>query len=123
MVANPLRRQRFIKQTTQFIQKFKFDGLDLDWEYPALRGGRPEDKQNFVLLVKEFREEFNKHNLLLTSAFGASKKTIDLAYDVRALSYSLDFMHIMCYDYGGSWDKKIAPNAPLTSDGDLNIVS
>lgn len=30
-------------------------------------------------------------------------------------------MHIMCYDYFGSWDKKIGLNAPLTNDNDLNV--
>lgn len=27
----------------------------------------------------------------------------------------------MCYDYGGSWDKKVTANAPLQSDDDLNV--
>ena len=26
--------------------------LDVDWEYPALNGGKPEDKENFVELLK-----------------------------------------------------------------------
>lgn len=27
----------------------------------------------------------------------------------------------MCYDYGGAWDKRITANAPLKSDGNMNI--
>lgn len=46
---------------------------------------------------------------------------MDEAYDVRALSQYLDFFHIMCYDYGGSWDRKITANAPLKSDDFLNV--
>ena len=32
--------------------QYDFDGLSLDWQYPAMRGGRPEDRPNFTLLVK-----------------------------------------------------------------------
>lgn len=35
-----------------YYRKHRFDGLDLDWEYPANRGGVPADKENFVSLVK-----------------------------------------------------------------------
>jgi chitinase len=91
-------------------------GLDLDWEYPTQRGGLPQDKETFVLLVQELSKEFKKHNLHLSSAFGAAKKTIDSAYSVARLAPYLDTMHIMCYDYFGAWDKKIGFNAPLGED-------
>ena len=85
------------------------------------RGGSPSDKENFVLLTKELKESFKPHNLLLTSAIGASKNTIDQAYDVKQLSKYLDFLHIMCYDYGGAWDQRVTANAPLTADGVLSV--
>lgn len=42
------------------MEKWGFQGADLDWEYPAsdVRGGRPEDTANLVLLVKEMRAAF-----------------------------------------------------------------
>uniref|UniRef100_A0A182NGV2 GH18 domain-containing protein n=1 Tax=Anopheles dirus TaxID=7168 RepID=A0A182NGV2_9DIPT len=121
LAANPERRQAFVKNALEFIKQYGFDGLDLDWEYPTQRGGKPVDRENFVALVRELSQVFRKNNLLLTSAIGAGKDTIDSAYDVKALSKYLDFLHIMCYDYNGSWDGRIGPNAPLTSRDFLNV--
>ncbi|KAG5676387.1 hypothetical protein PVAND_006227 [Polypedilum vanderplanki] len=121
LAGDPRRRGRFVKQASEFVRKFDFDGLDLDWEYPTQRNGSQQDKESFVLLVKELSVEFKKHNLYLSSAFGASKKIIDSAYNVKALAPYLDSFHIMCYDYFGSWDKKVGLNAPLETDDDLNV--
>ncbi|EAT33075.1 AAEL014667-PA, partial [Aedes aegypti] len=121
MAANPERRQTFVKNALEFVKRYGFDGLDLDWEYPTQRGGKPFDRENFVSLVKELSQLFKRNNLLLTSAIGAGKDTIDAAYDIKNLSKYLDFLHIMCYDYNGSWNKKIGPNAPLQSRDVLNV--
>ncbi|ERL92170.1 hypothetical protein D910_09490 [Dendroctonus ponderosae] len=122
LVAEPPRRSKFVASAVDFIRKYNFDGLDLDWEFPGKRGGAPEDKLNFLLLVKELKSAFRKHNLLLTAAFGAGKDTIDVAYDVEGLGVYLDFIHMMCYDYHGAWDQKTGANAPLRSSDVLNVV-
>jgi len=46
-----------------------FDGIDIDWEYPVSGGmasniNRPEDKQNFTLLMKTPREKLDARGLL-----------------------------------------------------------
>lgn len=35
LVNSPSARQRFITTVIQFIEKYEFEGLDLDWEYPV----------------------------------------------------------------------------------------
>ncbi|KAK9892078.1 hypothetical protein WA026_018279 [Henosepilachna vigintioctopunctata] len=121
LVSDEKRRRRFVQNALNFVKKHNFDGLDLDWEFPGKRGGVASDKDNFLLLVKELKSEFRKYNLLLTAAFGAGKDTIDIAYDVAGLAGYLDFIHMMCYDYHGSWDQKTGSNAPLKSDDLLNV--
>lgn len=38
MVASADRRREFVKNTVKFLRQNHFDGLDLDWEYPAFSG-------------------------------------------------------------------------------------
>lgn len=35
LVNNPSARQKFVDHVTDFIERYDFDGLDLDWEYPV----------------------------------------------------------------------------------------
>lgn len=34
LVNNAASRARFVTNVVEFIEKYHFDGLDLDWEYP-----------------------------------------------------------------------------------------
>ena len=46
MVSDGSLRKHFVDSAVEFLEKYDFDGLDLDWEYPAdsERGGRFTDK-------------------------------------------------------------------------------
>jgi len=118
MARDPNKRKVFAASALSFIRRHNFDGLDLDWEYPGKRGGVKEDKKNFILLIKDLYKVFRPQNLMLTAAIGASAATIDAAYDIPEMYKYLDYVHVMCYDYHGKWDKKTGHNAPLKSRPD-----
>ena len=118
MAGDDEKRGMFVKSAVEFLRLHKFDGLDLDWEYPGRRGGAPQDKENFIKLAKELKEAFKEDKFLLTAAIGAAKGTIDVSYDVERMYEYLDYVNVMCYDYHGKWDKKTGHNAPLRARPD-----
>ncbi|GFS46560.1 chitotriosidase-1 [Nephila pilipes] len=113
MAGDAGARATFVKSCVDFCLKYDFDGLDMDWEYPANRGGQPQDKQNFITLLKELKEAFAPHGLILSAAVSAGRNTIDTAYDIPGMAKYLDFINVMAYDLHGSWEKTTGHNAPL----------
>jgi len=110
-VLTPSSRKLFAKSSVDIIRQYDLDGVDIDWEYPAIRGEegniyRPEDKQNFTLMFKEIRVELDKleaeksRKYLLTAAVGGSKSFVNNT-EMAEVAKILDYILIMTYDYGG----------------------
>ena len=53
LVADEERRTEMVRNVIKFLRQNHFDGLDLDWEYPAFRdGGKSWDRANYALFVQ-----------------------------------------------------------------------
>ncbi|KAF9410960.1 hypothetical protein HW555_010092 [Spodoptera exigua] len=118
LVNDPAARARFVSHVVQFLKKYGFDGLDLDWEYPKCwqvdcSKGPDSDKEAFADLVLELSAVFKPKGLLLSAAVSPNKKVIDAGYDVPVLARHLDWIAVMTYDYHGQWDKRTGHVAPL----------
>lgn len=79
---------RFIKSVLNTTKSFGFDGLDLDWEFPAWLGADDLEKIHFVQLLEELRREFQraKETLILSVAVAAPQAIIDQSYMVTEMA-------------------------------------
>lgn len=86
-----------------------FDGIDIDWEYPVGGGiagihNRPEDADNFVLLLEEFRRQYlaiGRPDLLLTMAAPGPAQARQ--FNMPQAHPYLDLVNLMTYDLRGAW--------------------
>jgi chitinase len=114
-------RKIFIDSAVDFIAKYDLDGLDIDWEYPGLRGDdnrfRPEDKENYTLLLKELRLRFNRegrrlHRHLYTSIATGSERNFLEHTEMDKVQLYVDSINLMTYDMYGN-DKNTGHHSPL----------
>ena len=103
------RRNTFVKTAVQLLKDYNIDGLDLDWEYPAIEGypGHqylPQDKNNFTSLVKELRAQMG-NELLLSFAAGGFTQYLEQSIAWDAVTPSVDFINLMTYDLVGGYSK------------------
>ncbi len=116
-------RQKFAASCVAFMKQFGFNGLDIDWEYPTGGGNtgnihRPEDPENFILLLTELRQQLDAQgatdntHYLLTIAAGTGKEA-NSHIDWVSVQNQLDWINVMAYDFSGPWTDTTGFNAPL----------
>lgn len=96
------------------IEKYHFDGVDIDWEYPGYQTGRDTaiDRPNFTLLMEEISNTLKEANsdYIVSSAipggiYGYSR------YELDKLNNCLDYINLMTYDLQNS--SKVTHHANL----------
>lgn len=91
-----------IAKLQAFVAMHDYDGIDIDWEYPA----SDLDQQTFVALFKALRKAFPKPTYVLSAdvpPWGGS-------YGFPDVTPIVDYFNILMYDCAGPW----------TDDGQLN---
>ncbi|XP_055618707.1 chitinase-3-like protein 1 [Toxorhynchites rutilus septentrionalis] len=126
VASSAASRKEFAKKAKEFCNNHNFDGIDMDWEYPGQRGGKTEDKKNFVLMLEELNNELKQDDLLLTAAVAAGEASAAISYNITEMSKHVDYINLMEYDFHGSWEKTAEHHAALHSKSPhdkLNVES
>lgn len=125
----------FSASAVDFIEKYGFDGIDIDYEYPSSMNdsGHPDDftfsnarraylNNSYQVLMKSLRESLDKagesagKHYLLTIASPSSGYLLRGMETFQATQY-LDYVNIMSYDLHGAWNSHVGHNASLFDTG------
>ncbi|KAF5002913.1 hypothetical protein FDECE_10497 [Fusarium decemcellulare] len=112
--ASAATRSTFAKSAVTLMKDWGFDGIDVDWEYPA----NATEASNMVLLLQAVRNELDSyakqyasgHHFQLSIAAPAGPDNFN-KLRLKELGAVLDHINLMAYDYAGSWSTASGHNA------------
>ncbi|EIP0120487.1 chitinase C-terminal domain-containing protein [Vibrio alginolyticus] len=127
--------EKFATSAVEMMRQYKFDGLDIDYEYPTSMAGagNPYDKgfmeprrqylwASYQELMKVLREKLDAASAqdgihyMLTIAAPSSGYLLRGMETFDVTKY-LDYVNIMSYDLHGAWNDHVGHNAALFDTG------
>lgn len=112
-------RSTFATSAVTIMKDWGFDGIDIDWEYPA----DDTEAGNMILLLQAIRDELDSYS---TEHANGYHFQLSIAAPAGATNYEklhladlgsvLDHVNLMAYDYAGSFSEYSGHQANLYSD-------
>ena len=99
---------------------FGSDGIDLDWEYPAIEGYpghryKPADKQNFTKLVQVLRKTLGMR-YEISFAAGGFQQFLEESCEWDLVMKEVDRVNLMSYDLVNGYSTVTGHHTPLYSN-------
>jgi chitinase len=112
-------RSQFAESVREILQQYHADGIDLDWEFPAIEGYpghkySPDDKAHFTSLVQELRKTLGK-DYELSFALGGFSPYLRNSIDLAQVMQSVDRVNVMSYDMVNAQSTFTGHHTPLFS--------
>ncbi|HEY1024513.1 MAG TPA: glycoside hydrolase family 18 protein [Sphingobacteriaceae bacterium] len=100
--SSPSGRAEFAASVQELQEYFKTDGIDLDWEYPAIPGYpghkfQQQDRGNFTQLLKDLRKRLGPASEISFAAGGFTEFIEDAIEWENVVQY-VDRINLMTYD-------------------------
>ena len=117
--ASAVGRREFALSVKKILQEYKADGIDLDWEYPAIEGYpghayKPSDRRNFTLLVKQLRKTLGK-KAEISFAAGGFASFFDQSIEWAKVMPLVNRVNLMSYDLVNGYSTVTGHHTPLFS--------
>jgi chitinase len=112
-------RTEFVHSVRQLTGYFHTDGIDLDWEYPALVNVPgypfyPEDKDHFTELIRLLRKELGKEKEISFAA-GGYTDYLKTSIDWKKVAPLVNYINLMTYDLVNGYATITGHHTPLYS--------
>lgn len=112
-------RAEFVASVKQVLAATHTDGIDLDWEYPAIPGPpghryTPEDRHNFTLLIQGLRAALGP-SYEISFAAGGYREYLQNSVEWPAVMPLVDRVNLMSYDLVNGYSTTTGHHTPLYS--------
>ncbi|MBC7485301.1 MAG: glycoside hydrolase family 18 protein [Cytophagaceae bacterium] len=112
-------RNEFAQSVKAILVRTHTDGIDLDWEYPAIIGypGHrfvPEDKHNFTLLVQTLRKTLGDQ-YEISFAAGGYTEYLEKSIEWNEVMPLVNRVNLMSYDLTNGYSVTTGHHTPLYS--------
>ncbi len=97
----PSSRYTFAREAKRWVDQYNLDGIDIDWEYPGSSAAgivsRPQDRENFTLLLTALRDVLGPSAWLSVAGTGEASyiRNVEIANIAPIISY----FNLMAYDF------------------------
>ena len=109
MAADAKALSTFVTKAVEAMKEVNFNGIDIDWEYPA----NASDASNYVNLITQLRQALDKQGQIdgvhyyLTLAVGAGIDKVQIMSNEQwqSIASEVDYIGAMTYDFHGAFDQ------------------
>lgn len=112
-------RKEFARSVKKLCEDFNADGIDLDWEYPAIPGPpghpyKPEDRANFTALITTLRATLGS-KYQISFAAGGFTTFLEKSVEWDKVMPLVDRVNLMTYDLVHGYSTVTGHQTPLYS--------